>query len=108
MSKLQILVRKMRSLALNPCASDGTNKRPQTIAAGWKNTNQNRVQEKILEFIGMFFDSVLAENISTTICLKYSHVRPFSKECRRKGGLYLVTNGNKLWLRTRKFCLRVI
>ena len=32
----------------------------------------------------MFFDSVLAENISTTICLKYSHVRPFSKACRRK------------------------
>ena len=55
MSKLQILVRKMRSLALNPCASDGTNERPQTIAAGWKNTNQNRVQEKNLRVYWIVF-----------------------------------------------------
>ena len=45
----------MRSLALNPCASDGTNKRPQTIAAGWKNTNQNRVQEKNLRVYWIVF-----------------------------------------------------
>ena len=36
MTKIQILVRKMRTLSLKPCASEGSTERPQTIASGWE------------------------------------------------------------------------
>ena len=76
MTKIQILVRKMRTLSLNPCASEGSNERPQTIALGWTNTNQNIVQRKHLKVYFAYKKKeiwvnflLLAENLSSTICL---------------------------------------
>ena len=76
MTKIQILVRKMRTLSLKPCASEGSNERPQTIASGWTNTNQNIVQGKHLKVYFAYKKIeiwvnflLLAENLSSTICL---------------------------------------
>ena len=76
MTKIQILVRKMRTLSLKYCASEGSNERPQTIASGWTNTNQNIVQEKHLKVCFAYKKIeiwanflLLAENLSSTICL---------------------------------------
>ena len=76
MTEIQILVRKMRTLSLKPCASEGSTERPQTIASGWTNINQNIVQGKHLKVYfaykkrEIWIDFLLmAENLSSTICL---------------------------------------
>ena len=76
MTKIQILVRKMRTLSLKSCASEGSNERPQTIASGWTNTNQNIVQGKHLKVYFAYKKReiwvnilLLADNLGSTICL---------------------------------------
>ena len=77
MTKLQILVRKMRTLSLTLVqVREGSNERPQTIASGWTNINQNIVQGKHLKVYFAYKKReiwvnflLMAENLSSTICL---------------------------------------